>query len=160
MAPVFVMIAVTGILLLVKKDFDWLQPPTQKGAESDLAAAPFLPLAVIFDIASEFEHFRTIDDIDRIDFRPGKRVHKLRSKHDHWELQIDAVTGTVLSRERRRSDLIEQIHDGSFFADIVHGWVMPGVAIALVLMAVTGIYIWWFPIQTRRRRRRARAQVD
>ena len=57
-------------------------------------------------------------DIDRIDLRPGKSVAKVRAKSG-WEIQIDTGTGDVLHVAYRRSDLIESIHDGSFFADRV-----------------------------------------
>lgn len=157
LAPVFVGIAATGFLLLLKKDYDWIQPPTRKGAAFDAEHPTWMRLDEVFRIASGYEHFESIDAIDRVDFRPEKRIHKIRSKHDYWELQIDAVTGEVLSHERRMSDLIEQIHDGSFFAEGVHAYFMPLVAVALSFMAATGVYIWWFPIGTKRRRRRERA---
>ena len=32
-----------------------------------------------------------------------------------WEIQVDLNNGTILQTAYRRSDLIESIHDGSFF---------------------------------------------
>ena len=33
---VFLNIAVSGLLLLIKKDYDWIQPPTIRGSEGSL----------------------------------------------------------------------------------------------------------------------------
>jgi uncharacterized iron-regulated membrane protein len=73
LAIVFLMIAGTGFLLLIKKDYDWIQPPTQRGEEGTLA--DFITLQEMFAsvFAEEHSDFRSMDDIDRVDFRPGKR---------------------------------------------------------------------------------------
>ena len=78
-AIVLVNLSVTGILLLVKKDFAWIQPPTSTGAEGD--PARFITPAALFAIVLAQGHpaFRVLDDIDRVDFRPGKRVYKVQS---------------------------------------------------------------------------------
>ena len=69
------------------------------------------------------------------------------------------MTGAILSGPvPRRSDLIERIHDGSFFGDWAHGWVMPATAIALLVLVVTGIWVWVTPI-LRRKRVRARGKA-
>ena len=149
------MVAVTGLLLLLKKDFAALQPPTQRGAEG--RPADFLSIDEILQRTYALGHpaFTGPEDIDRIDMRVDRRVHKVRSRHDFMEVQVDAVTGAILSGPLpRRSDLLERIHDGSFFADWVHGWVMPTVALGLLLLTGTGLWIWIAPILTRRARRR------
>jgi uncharacterized iron-regulated membrane protein len=150
--------SVTGFLLLMKKEFSSIQPPTQVGAEGTLEE--FISIAAVLDAARATGDpaFSTIDDIDRIDFRPGKRVHKVRSKHGHRELQVDAVTGVVLSHTWRPSDLIEEIHDGRWFAEIWHSYGMPIVALALLFLSFSGVYIWITPVLRKRRRRRARTE--
>jgi uncharacterized iron-regulated membrane protein len=150
------MIAVTGLLLLLKKDIPTLQPPTQRGAEG--GPAEFLSIDEVLQRTYAIGHpaFTGPDDIERIDLRIDRRVHKVRSHHGFMEVQVDAVTGAILSGPLpRRSDLIERIHDGSFFADWVHGWVMPTVALGLLLLTGTGLWIWIAPILGRRARRRA-----
>lgn len=154
-AAVFVLvICVTGGLLLLKKNFDYLQPPTQRGAEGDVA--DFLPMQDILAAAIATDHpdFRSIDDIDRVDFRPDKRVHKVRSKHNTAEIQVDAITGEVLSIDVRRSDFIETIHDGSIVGDWFKTWFMPLVALALFCLAATGLWLWIHPIIRRKRRKK------
>jgi uncharacterized iron-regulated membrane protein len=157
LAIVFLMIAGTGFLLLIKKDYDWIQPPTQRGEEGTLA--DFITLQEMFAsvFAEEHSDFRSMDDIDRVDFRPGKRIFKVRSNHNYSEIQVDAITGEVRSVATRNSDLIESIHDGSFFGDWAHGWVMPIASGAMIFLVFSGLWIWISPIVRRRRIRRARA---
>lgn len=154
-AIIIIMIAATGFLLLIKKDFAWLQPPTQAGAPIT-TPADFITTDQVIAAAIDHGHpdITSLDDIDRIDFRPSKRIHKVRSRHNHTEIQIDAVTGTVLGVSPRRSDLIESIHDGSFFGDWVHDYLMPIVAIALLGLVGTGFWVWLEPKLHRWKRRR------
>jgi len=76
--------AVTGGFLLVKKKFHWIQPIAQHGTEG-----PVERLAPLQDVyravfALGLPQFRSEDDIDRIDFRPGKRKN--------LEVQVDAIS--------------------------------------------------------------------
>jgi uncharacterized iron-regulated membrane protein len=158
LAVIFAMTSVTGFMLLIKKKVDWIQPPTQKGAPGELAE--LLTIEEVFAVVFAQEHpaFASLDDIDRIDFRPGKRVHKVRSNHDQWEIQVDAVSGEVLSVKRRMSDLLENLHDGSFFGDWVHAWVMPVVTCGLLLLVFSGLWLWIEPSVRKRRRKRRQAR--
>jgi hypothetical protein len=98
---------------------------------------------------------RTWDDVSRIDVRPSRCLVKVTAVNN-WEVQIDAATGAVLQSAYRRSDVIEAIHDGSWFA----GWVKTGVflpaGVVLALLWLTGVYLFWLPIAVRRRKRRPR----
>lgn len=155
LAVVFLNIAVSGFFLLNKKDYDWIQPPTQSGAAGEVSA--FISPQRLFEIVFAQEHpdFKTLADVDRVDFRPAKRVHKVRSVHNYAEIQVDAVTGDVLSTAIRRSDWFERLHDGSLYGAWVHDWLMPLVAVSLVFMVCSGLYIWYFPVWKKKRRQRA-----
>lgn len=132
----------SGLLLMLKKDFAWIQPPTQRGADAPpsisfdavLKAAAGAPAAGITSWA----------DIDRMDVRPSHGVIKVRS-HRGWEVQVDASTGQVLHTAFRRSDFIEAIHDGSFFHDLVKQWIFLPTAVAVLMLWVTGMYLWLAP---------------
>ncbi len=154
---VFLNIAVSGFLLLIKKDHDWIQPPTHQGTAGGVEA--FITNQRLFEIVFALDHpdFRTLDDIDRVDFRPGRRVFKVRSVHHHAEIQIDAVSGAVLNTAVRRSDLIESLHDGSYYGGWAHAWLMPATSLALLLLLGSGLYIWLQPKYRRARRRNGRS---
>lgn len=148
--PVLVVV-LSGLLLQLKKDWAWVQPPTRSGT----AEAPSLPFEAILAAAAAVPEAEVSswEDIDRLDVRPDKGVVKVRCEN-RWELQLDAATGAVLSSTLRRSDLIESIHDGSWFSDGVKLWVFLPAALVLTGLWFTGVYLWWLPFGVRRRRRR------
>jgi len=157
LAVLVVIISSTGFLLLLKRESAWIQPPTMEGAAG--GEAEFISMQELFARVWAVEHaaFTTLDDVDRVDFRPGNRVFKVRSQHDFMEMQVCAVTGDVLSIATRRSDLIESIHDGAFFAKWFRTWIMPLAALGLLFLTFSGLWIWLAPIIRRRRKRRLRA---
>lgn len=139
-----VIIFVAGIFLTLKKEIAWIQPPTQSGIESgELPQVSFEDMVVAAQNHPEAQ-IEDWTDIDRIDLRVGKGVAKLRGDSG-WEVQVDTATGEVLSVAYRRSDLIEQIHDGSFFSDAVKLYVFLPTGILLILMWGTGIYLFLLP---------------
>lgn len=150
--PVCVVIG-SGILLQVKKEFDWIQPPTQKGSER----TPSITFNEILTVAQSVPdaEIKSWADIDIIDVRPNKGSIKIRS-NNHWELQIDGVTGKVLSSTYRRSDMIESIHDGTFFHQHARLWLFLPAAIILFFMWLSGGYML-FPTLIHKFKRRKKS---
>ncbi len=109
--PLIIVIS-TGVLLLLKKDIDWIQPPTVK-AETGQPQISFDRILASVNTVPEGKDAKW-SDIDRLDVRPSKGVIKARLKNS-WEVQINPKNGVVMSVAFRRSDIIEAIHDGSFF---------------------------------------------
>ena len=137
-------ILVAGIFLVLKKEIAWIQPPTLSGIESgELPEISFDDMVMAARDHPEAQ-IESWTDIDRIDLRVGKGIAKLRG-NSGWEVQVDTKTGDVLSVAYRRSDLIEQIHDGSFFSDTVKLYVFLPTGIFLILMWGTGIYLFLLP---------------
>ncbi|MEP0190396.1 MAG: PepSY domain-containing protein [Erythrobacter sp.] len=137
-----------GIFLMLKKDVEWIQPPTQRGAvEAQIPEASFEKL-----LAAARQHPETgIEqwaDIDRIDLRVDRGIAKLRA-NSGWEVQIDTATSEVLHVAYRRSDLIESIHDGSFFTDEVKLYIFLPTGVLLILMWGTGAYLFVLPRWTK-----------
>jgi len=142
------LIFTTGVLLQFKKQSNWIQPnieitSTNKPImlSSYLEAAKSVPEAEI----------KSWDDISRIDIRPEKGIAKIRSKN-HWEIQIDSKTAEIFSVNYRRSDIIEAVHDGSFFTDYVKfGWFLP-TGILLIVVSISGIYMFLLPLMIKNKR--------
>jgi uncharacterized iron-regulated membrane protein len=143
----FLIVICTGLLLQLKKQIPWVQPPEVKGG----AASPALSLPAILEIAATVPHagISQWDHIDRIDVRPSKGMLKVVGKN-RWELQVDVATGAVLQTAYRRSDLIESLHDGSFFHDRVKLFVFLPAALVVLGLWITGIYLWLLPYMARR----------
>ncbi len=157
MLPLGVMI-IAGLFLMLKKDVDWIQPPTQR-SEIAAAGAPDTSLAALYDAAAAIPELEVTawDQFDRIDVRSDRGVVKFIAPN-RWEAQIDLVTLEVLSLEYRRSDLIEQIHDGSFFADWVKTYIFLPAGVILLFLWLTGIWMFFEPYVKRAQRRKRRAE--
>ncbi len=156
MLPLGVII-IAGILLMVKKEFDWIQPPTQR-VES-LSAAPAMALEDLYATAIAIPELAISDwrDFDRVDVRADRGIAKFVAPN-RWEAQINLATLEVEQIAYRRSDLIEQIHDGSFFADWVKYYIFLPTGILLLVLWATGIYLFFLPHMKRFQRRKARAE--
>ncbi len=150
---VLMLSAVTGFLLLRKKDHEWLQPTMMRGEAGPAARLQPLPAVYAAVFALGVPEFRSESDIARIDFRPAQRVHKVISKHDDLEVQVCAITLRTQGPAPRRSDLLERLHDGSYFGDFAHGALMPLAAITLLFLATSGYVMWAWPKWLRWRRR-------
>lgn len=81
---------------------------------------------------------------------------KIRARSS-WEIQIDGNSGAILQVAYRRSDLIESIHDGSFFGDSVKLWVFLPSALILTGLWVTGMVLFFQPRIVKARKRRSAA---
>ena len=136
--PIAIVI-VTGIMLLLKKDFDWIQPASEKG----LGRQPTISFERIIPILKSIDQIEVDNwsQVKRIDVRPNKGILKIQVR-GNWEVQMDHQTGEVLSVSFRRSDIIESIHDGSFFHDKVKLAVFLPAATVLLILWVTGIYLF------------------
>ncbi len=155
--PLLVIIS-SGVLLQMKKQWDWVQPPEKRGTGT-VPAIDFDRILTTLKAAPDLG-VTGWDDVDRLDVRPGRGVAKVTLK-SRWEAQIDLGSGALMQTAYRRSDLIESIHDGSFFAG---DWTKLGIflpaGIVLLLLWITGVWMVWVPFSGKRRRKNlARAAV-
>jgi uncharacterized iron-regulated membrane protein len=147
-----VVVLVSGLFLQLKKQSNWVQPPTLRGGGGDptvafdrvLAAVSGVPEAAVSSWA----------DIDRLDVRPDRGVIKIRARN-RWEIQIDHRTAEVLQVAYRRSDLIEALHDGSFFHEYAKLGLFFPAGMGVAVLWCTGVYLFVLPINSRRRKRAA-----
>jgi uncharacterized iron-regulated membrane protein len=147
--PVAVVI-VTGVILQLKKNSGWIQPPTKNGTSQELTIG-FDRILEVARSVPEAE-VQTWDDVDRLDVRPSKGMVKVRCKNRR-EIQIDTRTGEVLQVAVRRSDLIENIHDGSFFHEGAKLSVFLPSALILAGLWGTGLYMFLRPHIVKRGRK-------
>lgn len=151
-----VVVIISGILLQLKKQLPYVQPVEQSGIVHEPVVTPAGYLEAIN--AAKQDGDVTWKDVQRVDIRPSKGIAKVILKSD-VEYQIDLGSGHILQREIRRSDFIESLHDGSFFAgDISKLGVFLPAAIGLLVLCLSGIYMFWLPIIVKLRKRRAAAK--
>ena len=146
--PALVLLA-SGLLLQSKKHWAWVQPTEHRGT----GKVPAIDLnQLLQSVRTDPElGVSSWDDVNRIDVRPGRGVAKVWL-NSGYEVQVDLGTGRVMHTAYRRSDLIEAIHDGSFFGG---DWVKLGVflptGITLLLLWGTGVWMWWVTFAGKRR---------
>ncbi|MBL7768899.1 MAG: PepSY domain-containing protein [Flavipsychrobacter sp.] len=155
----FLVISITGLLLGWKKNSEWIQTKTATGSSANLA--DWLPVDSLYRKAVGYLK-DSVDaglsvKLDKIDVRADKGVAKFLFADHFWAIQVDGATGSLLKIERRRSDIIEKIHDGSildmklmkngnFFKVLVSS--ISGLA--LLIFTITGFWLWYGPKRMRR----------
>ena len=138
------LVAGSGILLLLKKDAQWLQPAVVAASQT---GASDVRVDALFDAASAAAA-RPLrwDEIDRIDVRPADGIAKV--------VTDDALEYHVLSTGHRGADIVEQIHDGSFFASWVKYVVMIPSGAALLILWLTGMYLFFMTLLKKNSKKR------
>ncbi|WP_147676553.1 PepSY domain-containing protein [Algibacter pacificus] len=159
----FFIISISGLLLGWKKNsYSVILPKTKTGVSTNLK--DWLPLSTLENIA-----FITLKNtlnndseiyLKRIDARPEKGVVKFIFDNDYMEIQLDASTGKILSTGIRRSDLLEDIHDGSildnFFqteGEIIKLIYSTTTGGALLIFTITGFWLWYGPKKMKKNQR-------
>lgn len=149
--PILIVIC-SGLLLQLKKQWSWVQPPEQRGT----GTAPVIGLPDLLESVKTVPALQVTgwDDVNRIDLRPGRGMAKVWLRNG-WEVQVDLGTGKVLQSAYRRSDLLESIHDGSFFGgDATKLGIFLPTGLVLLIMWISGLWMFVFPILAKRRQRR------
>lgn len=151
----FFMIAATGLLLGWKKNSNgYLLAPTYQGFSSNasdwLSTDSIQNLAVLYLKDSIDQSLSP--ELNRIEYRMDKGVVKVLFKKHFWALQIDATNGNLLYKEKRRSDFIEKLHDGSIFDfyfdnknDLIKLVYTTISGLALLIFTFTGFFLWYGP---------------
>ena len=157
----FFFVSVSGLFLGWKKHSGGLiLPETYIGTSTDLKN--WLPIDSLHNIACQILHDSVSTDLslelDRIDIRKNKGVVKFIYKGHYWGIQLDGATGNLLHIAIRRSDFIENIHDGSIFdkylgtssaqISLVFTTVM---GLALLTFTITGFWLWYGPKRKKRK---------
>ena len=129
--PMLVMI-LSGLLLQAKKQSTWVQPAEMRGTGSSPAIDFEAILTAVKTVPGM--NVQSWDDVNRMDVRIARGVAKVWLMNG-YEVQVDTGTGVVLQTAYRRSDLIESIHDGSFFGGdwTKLGLFLPAGIVALLL---------------------------
>ena len=98
--------------------------------------------------------------INRIDYRPGKGIAKVRFEDHFTELQINCYTGEILSEKTRTADIIEMIHDGSIVDYLLNFKLNPLklfyssiIGLGLLFISFSGFLLWLKPKQIKKNKR-------
>lgn len=146
----FLIVICTGMLLLLKKEIAWIQPPTATPAVEP--AGPAITFEQALNAARGVPEAGVDgwDDVHRLDLRIRDGVLKVQTRSG-WEVQVCAATGDVLHHAARRSDLIESIHDGTFFHARAKYLIVLPTAVIVLSLWTTGLWLWLMPYLRRSR---------
>lgn len=149
----FAIVSITTILLGWKKDSaGYLLAETAKGSSTTLST--WLPLDTLSSLAENAinEELGTNLKMDRMDVREQNGIVKVSFKDSYWGVQLDGTTGETLNIGLRRSDFIEDVHDGSildtFFntgTEILKLIYTSIMGISLLIFTLTGFWLWYGP---------------
>ena len=160
----FFIVAITGLMLGWKKNSNgWILPATSKGISTNLdswkTTKELLKIADSVLITKVDKSLST--KLDRIDIRKDKGIVKFVYTENYWEIQLDGQSGDVLQINQRRSDFIEDIHDGSFLDyyfktdgepfKLIYTSIM---GVALFFFTLTGFWLWIGPKVIRNKKRK------
>lgn len=141
---------VTGLLLAWKAQLQF-KPPSAKIEKQQQA---YISLNHIEKIAKSYskDSLQLPVAINRIDFRPGKGIAKIRFEDHFTELQIDCYSGEIVSVKQRTADIIEMIHDGSILdfifktnndeSKLTYSTL---TSLGLIILSFSGFYLWFLP---------------
>lgn len=132
-----------GLLLLLKKEFAWIQPPTIKGEAPGAIPARSVEELYRAAVADPRLGAPPWGELARVDFQPDKGIVKFVAPNG-WEAQVDGASGEVLQVAYRRSDLIESLHDGSFFANWTKLYVFLPSGLVLFGLWASGVYMFTY----------------
>lgn len=156
----FFVVAITGLLLGWKKHSGgFIMSKSYNGTSTNLK--DWLPLDSLHTLANSYlldsVSPQLSTEIDRMDIRKEKGMVKFVYAHHYWGLQLDGATGKLLHVERRYSDLIENIHDGSILDNYLGTnnqqlkvFYTSIMGIALLIFTITGFWLWYGPKRMRR----------
>jgi uncharacterized iron-regulated membrane protein len=143
-AAPFLVTLVTGILLSTRGFNTWVQPsyptltptPLTVSFPQLLEAARSVPAARVREWA----------DISQIDVRPKTGQIRLRSVHDHWEIQVDGASGRVVQAEKRRVSWLTGLHEGASFGSFVRYGIFLPASVGVLFLLVSGLILFFQPL--------------
>lgn len=158
----FFFISVSGLLLGWKKHSNGIiLSKSYQGTSTNLK--DWLPIDRLHKNACKILHDsispKLSSKIDRIDIRKNKGMVKFVFEDHYWSIQLDGATGQLLHIGQRRSDFIENIHDGSIldrYFETTNGQIKlvytSVMGLALISFTITGFWLWYGPKRMRKKR--------
>ncbi len=126
----------SGLLLQVRYEVPWVMPTLQQGQ----GKVPQIEFAQVLETAQQLPEYGVQEwkDVWRVYVYPNKGVTTIRAKN-RQEFQIDSATGEVLQVAIRRTDWLEDIHEGKWMG--MNLWLFLPVHILALLLWVTGAFV-------------------
>jgi len=134
-----VLIFSTGVLLLLRQNVAWIQPPAVMGTQAGL---PVIGMDRAFEVARSVPEagISSWQDLSSIDIKPAKGTLAFRARNG-YEVQVDGVSGVVLSAAPRRTSFLIELHQGTYFHPKAMTWWTLPVGLGLLSLSVSGLFM-------------------
>jgi uncharacterized iron-regulated membrane protein len=129
-----ILIALTGIVLQLRNQFEWIQPETISQKIDPLQ--PYIS----FEAATKGV---PLENVEQIILRPAKGNLSVRLK-DGLEIQMHPQTGAILKKSMRRTNFLIELHQGSWLGNIGQYGIHFITGVLLCFLIFSGIMIYPF----------------
>ena len=123
-------IVVSGVFLQFRNQFEWIQPELIVGEKS--SEQMLHPQEIMKKL--ELKE----NQIDQMIYKPSKNNIALRLKSGE-EIQVHPVTGTILKRAIRRTNLLIDIHQGSIIGPLGQYGIYIITGFGMIILYISGI---------------------
>lgn len=129
---------VTGFLLILRQQFEWIQPTKIKTGHSVIEKT----WSEIYQQARHVTEaeIKQESDVSKVVLRPSRGLVEVFSKN-RYHLQIDGKTGEVLNVAPRYTGLLITLHEGVFFGRWVKSWIFTPTAFFAICLWLTGFVL-------------------
>lgn len=126
----------SGMLLQVRYEVPWVMPVQQQGQ----GTVPKIEFPQVLETARQFPEYGVNDwkDVWRVYVYPNQGITTIRAKN-RQEFQIDSTTGEVLQVAVRRTDWLEDVHEGKWMG--LNLWLFLPVHILSLILWLTGTIV-------------------
>ena len=126
----------SGLLLQVRYEVPWVMPVQQQGQ----GTVPKIEFPQVLETARQFPEYGVSDwkDVWRVYVYPNQGITTIRAKN-RQEFQIDSATGEVLQVAVRRTDWLEDVHEGKWMG--LNLWLFLPVHILSLVLWLTGAIV-------------------
>jgi uncharacterized iron-regulated membrane protein len=130
----FSIILLTGLVLLLRNQFEFIQPEAIKMEKN--SSLNYLTYEQIIEKTGAPQ-----EQIDQIILRPKKFHLAIRLKNGE-ELQMHPQTGEILKKAMRRTNFLIDLHQGSLAGDFGQYFIAFPTALGLVFLLISGLIIF------------------
>ena len=131
--PLIVM-TLTGLMLQLRNQFEWIQPKTEKFLLTDGEA-----LLSMEEVVKKFEG----EKVEQVIYRPGKANYSVRLEGG-MEVQLHPQTGEIKKSLPRRSGFLIDLHQGSWLGPLGQYLLHFAAGVGLFFLIISGIIIYPF----------------
>jgi uncharacterized iron-regulated membrane protein len=142
---------VTGLFLILRSHFVWIQPSKTKKIEVEFSSIATIE-QVIQKSADYYGNSFHPNQISSLRYAPSKGYFSIRMKNLR-ELRLHGETLKVLSEGNKKTPLFIQLHEGSYFGPRVRDFIFFPSALGLLFLLFSGSWLFIHPYLKKRQKR-------